>query len=187
MDIENSQQIVGYRVKVARRGPFRVRGYTMILPPGKDGDAQIPRLWDEVIRDKRLAKLIGASAVPTWVLGLGSWDPQCPKGGQRYTICIEETQKTDFGPLATAGTLFGKAIGPSDWLCFETELGEEYPARFWRDNPYKMMGRLGYRFNSGERDYSVGLHFEAYPPEFSFGSDKNRRMEFWITVEKVWI
>ncbi len=59
--------------------------------------------------------------------------------------------------------------------------------RFWKDNPYRMMGPLGYQFHTGaEGDYSLGLHFEAYPPGFSFGvgSGKSTAMEFWITVVK---
>ena len=48
-----------------------------------------------------------------------------------------------------------------------------------------MMGPLGYRFHRGpEGDYSMGLHIEAYPPSFSFGSRENTAMEFWITVIK---
>jgi hypothetical protein len=53
--------------------------------------------------------------------------------------------------------------------------------RFWRDNPYKMMGVLGYAFNG--RDFSVGLHFDVYPP--GFDPVQNPAMEFWITVVKV--
>ncbi len=182
--VEGSEQITGYKVKLMSRGPFRVTGYTLVAPPGKRGAAMVPRLWDEVIADGRLARLSAASSVPTPIFGLGSWDPECPKGGQRYTICIEETDKTDFTGLAAEFSLFTKQIGASDWLCFETSLGKAYPDRFWRDNPYKMMGPLGYRFKTGEGDYSIGLHIEAYPPGFSFGSDRNTAMEFWITVEK---
>ncbi len=182
--IANSQELTGYRVKVLTRKAFRVRGYTLVMPPVKRGDMTIPRLWDAMIADGRLKQLREASAVPTCILGLGSWDPECPKGGQRYTICIEETEHTDFTRLAAQVDLFGKTIGASDWLCFETRLGEEYPGRFWKDNPYKMMGPLGYKFYGAEGDYSVGLHIEAYPPDFSFGSDKNTAMEFWITVVK---
>ena len=186
MDIlENSQEITGYRVKVVTRGAFRVWGYTLVLPPVGRGDTTIPRFWDDVIADGRLKKLREVSSVPTCVLGLGSWDPEVPRRGQRYTICIEETVHTDFTRLATETDLFSKEIGASDWLCFETRLGDEYPQRFWKDNPYKMMGLLGYQFYGAEGDYRVGLHFEAYPPSLSFGSSENTTMEFWITVVKV--
>ncbi len=182
--IEGSQELAGYRVKVMQRAPFRVSGYTIVAPPGKRGEAEVPRLWDTVIADGRLARLVGASSVPPWVFGLGSWDPECPKGGQRYTICLEETEHTDFTRLSADHSLFTKQIGASDWLCFETRLGDEYPGRFWKDNPYRMMGPLGYKFHGAPGDYSVGLHIEAYPPCFSFGSDTSQAMEFWITVVK---
>ncbi len=182
--LEGSRELTGYTVKLMTRGPFSVRGYTIVAPPGRRGEAQIPQLWDSVIADGRLAKLTRVSRTPTPVLGLGSWDPACPRGGQRYTICIEETADTDFTSLAAECDLFGKRIGASDWLCFQTSLGEEYPGRFWKDNPYQIMGKLGYRFHVAEGDYSIGLHFEAYPPAFSFGSPENTAMEFWITVAK---
>jgi hypothetical protein len=185
MYIEKSKEIIGYTVKVMHKGSFHVKGYTIVTPPGRSGEAKIPRLWDEVIADGRLSRLIGASSVPPCVLGLGSWDPECSKGGQRYTICLEEAEHTDFTRLSAAYSLFTKKIGASDWLCFETRLGDEYPGRFWKDNPYQMMGPLGYKFHGGtEGDYSLGLHFEVYPPGFSFGSDTNTAMEFWISVEK---
>lgn len=66
-------------------------------------------------------------------------------------------------------------------MCFEmTE--KVYDERFWRDNPYKMMKELGYQFDTREGDYSVGLHFDAYPPDNYI--KKNPVMEFWITVVK---
>jgi len=180
--IEGSQDLVGYRVKIWKRDGFRVRGFTLIAPPGKRGEAAPHLLWDEVIADGRLRKLREASTVPTWALGLGSWDPECPKRGMRYTICIEETAQTDFSRLAAEHELFTKEIGASDWMCFEMTHAH-YMERFWKDNPYKMMGPLGYQFHGGpEGDYSIGLHFDAYPPGFSH--PENPAMEFWITVAK---
>lgn len=178
--IENSEEIVGYRVRIWRRDAFRVVGYTRIFPPGRKGEAAIPRFWDELIADGRLERLAGASSVPVCTLGLGSWEPECPKGGQRYTICIEETEHSDFSRLAEEGGLFTKQIGASDWMCFETTFGE-YMDRFWKNNPYTMMGPLGYEFH-GASDYSLGLHFEAYPPGFSGGKDQP--IEFRISVIK---
>ena len=175
--IGNSQDVTGYRVKVVRRDAFRVRGYTLIVPPGPSGEAAIPAFWRDVAADGRLARLIQASSARPWVLGLGSWDPECERKGQRYTICIEETSHTDFSQPEKEYDLFSKDIGASDWMCFEmTE--EELEGRFWKDDPYRMMKQLGYRFHAG--DYSVGLHFDAYPPEYDPGT--NPRVEFWITV-----
>jgi predicted transcriptional regulator YdeE len=178
--IEKSEELIGYRVKIRRRGAFRVMGYTIIVPPGQS--KPIPDFWTEVASDGRLHRLTKASSVRPWVLGLGSWDPECPEGGQRYTICIEETDYTDFSHLATIYPLFTKEIGASDWMCFEVTQ-KELDERLWRDNPYKMMGKLGYAFNTKDKDYSVGLHSDAYPPDYD--PKTNPAMEIWITVVKL--
>jgi predicted transcriptional regulator YdeE len=175
--IEDSEALTGYRVKLRRRDAFSVAGYTLIVPPHQDG--AVPRFWSEVRADGRYEALQAASAVPTCVLGLGSWDPECEQGGQRYTICIEQTEQTDFSALAAEEGIFTKDIGASDWLCFETTFGN-YMTRFWQDNPYEMMTWLGYRFHT--RDFSVGLHFEAYTPDCAFSPEAP--IEFWITVVK---
>ena len=175
--LEHSLELTGYRVKIWTRKAFRVTGYTLIVPP--HSEAMIPQFWSEVAADGRLDALKRASAVPSWVLGLGSWDPECEKGGQRYTICIEETEQTDFAQLAQQYPLFTKEIGASDWMCFELAQ-DTNGERFWKDNPYQMMKKLGYRFHAG--DLSVGLHFDAYPPDYDEESCPD--MEFWITVKR---
>jgi len=180
--LEKSEEIIGYRVKIWKRDAFTVKGYTIIVPPGPRGRTMPRELWKAVIADGRLDKLTKASSVRPWALGLGSWDPECEKGGQRYTVCIEETEHTDFTKLSREYDLFMKEIGASNWMCFEmTE--KVYDERFWRDNPYRMMTKLGYQFHTREGDYSVGLHFDAYPPE-NYGPEGNPAMEFWITVVK---
>ena len=180
--LEKSEEITGYRVKIRKRDAFNVTGYTIIVPPPLNGTI-IREFWNDIVADGRLDKLTKASSVRPWVLGLGSWDPECEKHGHRYTICIEETEHTDFSCLSKEYRLFTKEIGASDWMCFEmTE--KEYFERLWRDNPYKMMKKLGYQFHTKEGDYSVGLHFDAYPPYLSFPLEGNSLMEFWITVVK---
>jgi len=174
--IERCEEITGYKVRVVRREAFRVVGYTLIVPPRSD-KRTVARFWDDVEAHGRLAALAACSAEPPWVLGLGSWDPECQKGGQRYTVCNEETNQTDFTALAREQPLFTKDTGASDWMCFEMT-HQKYGERFWDDDPYKMMGMLGYRFHKG--NLSVGLHFDAYPP--GFDEDRNPAMEFRITV-----
>jgi predicted transcriptional regulator YdeE len=178
--IERSEEITGYRVKVMSREAFTVVGYTIVVPPRDQ--TMIRRFWDDVVADGRLEALKAASSVPPWYLGLGSWDPACQKGGQRYTICIEETDHTDFAPLALQHSLFPKDIGASDWMCFEMmRKGPEDDRKFWKANPYKMMGKLGYQFHTGP-GYGLGLHFDACPPDYN--EDTNPACEFWITVVK---
>jgi len=92
-------------------------GYTLVVWRG--ATKMIPQFWDDVRRDGRLERLIQASSVPPWVLGMGSWDESCEKHGSRYTICIEETVHADFSRLRRMDALSTKQIGASDWLCFE--------------------------------------------------------------------
>ncbi len=181
--LEGSQDLTGYRVRIMPKEAFTVVGYTIIVPP-RDRTNMTPRFWDEVMADGRLQALKEASAIPPWVLGLGSWDPACQKGGHRYTICIEETDHTDFGPLAIQHSLFPKDIGATDWMCFEMPRGDaEAYMQLWKADPYKMLVKLGYQWNPGtSRGYGLGVHFDAHPPDYD--AETNPAAEFWITVVK---
>ena len=88
--------------------------YVFLLGRPGCGKSALHRALEQRILERRQAK-----TVRPWVLGLGSWDPECEKKGQRYTICIEETEHTDFFPLATERPLSTKQIGVSNWMCAE--------------------------------------------------------------------
>jgi len=175
--LEHSEEIVGYKVCIMQKPAFKVTGYTLLVPPQLD--EMIPQFWSQVTNDGRLELLKNASSTRPWVLGLGSWDPECGKKGQRYTICIEATEYTDFTSLAAKHPLFTKEIGASDWMCFQTAQ-QVYEGRFWKDDPYRMMKKLGYLFHAS--DLSLGLHFDAYPPDYDLVH--HSAMEFWLTVRK---
>jgi len=177
--IRDSIEKVGYEVYIERRGPFRASGFTTIVPPSDPMGAK--RFWDEVIADGRLEKLRKCSSVPTNLLGAGTWDEEVPKNGYRYTICIEETEHTDFTALSKQYTLHEIRAGATDWMCFKMTFGK-YKERFWTDNPYRMMKVLGYEFHTGS--YEVGFHFDVYPPGLSFPLHNSDEVEFWITVKK---
>ncbi|MHB1355505.1 MAG: hypothetical protein ACYCZF_05975 [Anaerolineae bacterium] len=177
--LESCKELTGYTVRIWNKPAFVIRGYTLIAAPGRRGGAQIPEFWSPVTADGRLEKLKSASSVRPWVLGLGSWDPECPQHGQRNTICIEETEQTDSTALYLEYPLFTKEIGTSDWMCFEIP-GMQHYDRFWKDNPYQMMQPLGYQFNTA--GFNVGLHFDAYPPDYD--TESKAGFEFWITVIK---
>lgn len=113
---------------------------------------------------------------------MGSWDPECENHGQRYTICIEANEHTVFTHLVEKHPLFTKEIGASDWMVFEISQ-KILDGQFWKGNPYKMMRKLGYQFHVRDGDFSVVLHFTAYPPDYDDKS--NPAMEFWITVKKI--
>lgn len=147
--------------------------------PADAEDDLAARFWNELNADGRMEKLRTASHNRPWELRLGSWDAECEKKGFRYTVCIEATEGTDFSSLELEIPLFTIEIGASDWMCFEMTQAK-YDERFWKDNPYRMMKLLGYKFYA--RDASVGLHFDAYPPDFDMQTNPN--MEFWMTVTK---
>lgn len=172
--LEKSEEITGYRVKIWEREAFKVTGYTLIVPPAASNDT-IPDFWKEVSADGRLDKLANASSVRPWVLGLGSWDSECEEGGQRYTICIEETKHTDFSCLSKEYHLYTQEFASVTWMCFE--ITEELGKRFWSDDPYKMLRKLGYQFC-----WDVGVHFDAYPPHTDDSSESSPVDEFWISV-----
>lgn len=173
--IENAEEITGYRTRIWTRAAFAVVGYTAIVGEVVSGkEVSVERFSRDVRADGRLDGLIRSSKVAPWVLGLGSWDGECEgRGSYRYTICMEETQHTDFTWLEKhypQHPLFRKKIGASDWMCFEN-FDHGGP------NAYELIKLLGWKFNSGRDD--IGLHFDAYPPE---GVASGSTMEFWITV-----
>ena len=175
--VQDSERLTGYKVRAFRKKAFTVIGYTLLVPP-KSASSLIPQYWRDITADGRLEQLKAAAPDLSWVLGLGSWDPECEKEGSRYTICVEQTEQTDLSRLEPE--LFTKNFGASEWLCFELTF-RQFQDRFWQDDPYKMLKTLGYSFHTREGDYSVGLHIEAYPHEFAPGEGTDD-MEFWITV-----
>lgn len=171
--LEKSEEITGFRVKIWEREAFKITGYTFIIPGGDDPGVDpsvdpIKKNWGEIIADGRLNKLINASSVRPWVLGLGSWDEECGKGF-RQTICIEETEHTDFSSLSKEYDLYTKEYPAADWMCFEITEG------CGDVNPYVNLKKLGYQFR-----WDVGVHFDAYSPDPD--PEKNPMTEFWISV-----
>ncbi len=173
--LERSEEITGYRVKVIRKPAFQVTGYTLIIPP-KGETPLIPRFAEEIATDGRLDTLKKASSIPAWILGLGSWDEECQPGGMRYTVCIEETEHTDLSCLWERYPPHKQSFEACEWMCFEVPRGRS-AIDFWKDDPYKMLRALGYRFH-----LKVGVHFDAFPPEYD--EKDNPDMEFWISVAK---
>jgi hypothetical protein len=62
-------------------------------------------------------------------------------------------------------------------MCFEVPQERFDAEHFWKDDPYKMLRVLDYRFH-----LRVGVHFDAYPPD---DVEENKwAAEFWISVAK---
>jgi hypothetical protein len=79
--LEHCEEITGYKVNTVHRPAFKVTGYSLLVPP--QSDEMIPQFWSQVASNGKLALLKNASSVRPWTLGLGSWDPECEKHGQR--------------------------------------------------------------------------------------------------------
>ena len=150
--IENSERIVGLKARIWRREAFDIVGFDAVCPPNDPWP-----FTQHVIRDGRWAELVTTSSAPTWVLGLGDWDEQCPPGGQRYTICIEQTPQVDLSALEARYKLHRKTIGATAWMCFEVGRGQSIWTK--EHEPYAMLRKLGWQWNA-----NVGCHFDAYPP-----------------------
>jgi len=174
--LERSEKITGYRVKINRKPAFQVIGYTIIIPP-KTETQMIPRFVEELMADGRLDTLKKTSPVPVWILGLGSWDEECQPGGMRYTMCIEETEQTNLSCLLEQYPLHRQSFEACEWMCFEVPQERFDTDLFWKDDPYKMLRLLDYRFH-----LRVGVHFDAIPPDHD--EKNNPGMEFWISVQK---
>ncbi len=174
--IERSQEITGYRVKIISKPAFQVTGYTIICPPEVEGPI-IKDFVAAVMTDGRMETLKKASAVPLWVLGLGSLDEECQPRGMRYTMCIEENQHTELSGLLRQYPLHTQSFEACEWMCFEVPQERFDTGLFWQDDPYKMLRALGYRFH-----LRVGVHFDAYPPDHDERTKPG--MEFWISVMK---
>ncbi len=173
--LDRGEEITGYRVKVMRKPAFRVTGYTVVIPPN-DWTRMIPEFVGQIMTDGRLDSLKRASTVPTWILGLGSWDDQCQPDGMRYTMCIEETEYTDLRLLGKSYLLHTQRFESCEWMCFEVPEERFDSDQFWKDDPYRMLRALDYRFH-----LRVGVHFDAAPPDHD---EKKWGMEFWISVAK---
>jgi hypothetical protein len=172
--IERSQEITGYRVKTTKKPAFQVTGYTIICPPEGEGPI-IKDFVAAVMTDGRMETLKKASAVPPWILGLGSWDEECQPRGMRYTMGIEENQHTELSGLLRQYPIHSQSFEACEWMCFEVPQERFDTDQFWNDDPYKMLRDLGYRFH-----LRVGVHFDAYPPDHDERTKPG--MEFWISV-----
>ena len=173
--IPGSEDITGYRVHAVRRGPFRLVGYTRIYRSGEEPGP--PAFWDEVLADGRLSRLAAAAAAHPWVFGLGSWDPECPKGGHRHTISIEESPGVDPARLAALEPLHRQEIGASGGSARGAP--RRLSPAVLAGRPYRMLKALGYRFHTREGISPWGSTWTR-----SRGCDvaTGPTMEFWITV-----
>lgn len=107
------------------------------------------------------------------IYGVASDDPEAPSHHYRYTVAVDASG-SDPGAAEVPGELFTIHVGASDWVVFALASFSDQYGRFWGDNPYTMVGRLGLAFH-GE----IGLHIDAFGPAYRSNADG---MEFWMPV-----
>lgn len=182
--IEGSVSLVGYEAELFEKDDFQVIGYSALHKP----DTPDFELWERLRDDGRLDLLIEASSRAE-LFGCSSGDSEAtvdlPKGSYRHTVCIEVTTGVDLGPLKS-DELFRIHIPASKWVCFNFTKERFYDGRdyrFWGDDPYGMVRRLGFRFN-----WSVALHMDVFDkPDIGVfrlddPADRQRVMHFWMPV-----
>jgi len=166
---EDNQAQVGYRTRYQELPAFDLIGFTKIVKSGGE-------LYGEVRSDGRWEVLKSIAGDDKTIYGIASEDKDCPKGRYRYTLGVKASADHS-RDACLYKDLFSIHIKQSGWIVFEIEnFGAQY-GNFWRDDPYKLVKKLGWDFN-----FEVGLHIDAYAP--SYASD-NDGMEFMMPVTRV--
>jgi hypothetical protein len=165
--VQDSQALTGYRVRYERLPAFDLTGFTKIVESGGEmyAEARAGGKWAAL-------RTIGPDKV---IFGVASLDKACPKGRYRYTLAIE-APVDHFVKPPLVGDLFSIHIKESEWLIFELEHFQAQYGKFWQDDPYALVQKLGWGFNA-----RVGLHLDAYAPSFVYDDD---RMEFMMPVRR---
>ena len=165
----NDQQgDIGYKTRYQDLPAFDVTGFTKIVKSGGE-------LYDEVRRDGRWDKLKSIAGDDKTIFGVASLDKHCPKGSYRYTVGIKAKAETTHGPRLDED-LFSIHIREATWLIFVLEDFKKQYGEFWRDDPYRLIGRLGWVFDS-----AVGLHIDAFAEPYASDHDG---MEFMMPVKR---
>jgi len=109
------------------------------------------------------------------IYGVASQDRECPAEWYRYTVAVEAEawhRRAD----AVDEELYTLHIPASEWIAFALhDFGAQYGG-FWQENPYSLIQRLGWEFNT-----SVGLHLDVYGSSYCSDHDS---MEFWMPVRR---
>lgn len=167
--LEGSEKITGYKARYQELPAFDVIGFTKIVESGGE-------LYREVRSDGRWQVLRSIAGDDGTLYGVASLDKECPKGKYRYTIGVkviaDHAREADLPE-----NLFSIHIKPSGWVIFS--LAQAQYGDFWRDDPFKLVNKLGWAFNT-----AVGLHIDAYPPSYAAddASLEDDSEEFWMPV-----
>jgi len=165
---EDNRALTGYITKYQRLPAFDLTGFTKIVPSGGE-------LYDEVRNDGRWKLLRDIAGDDKTIYGVASFDKECTKDRYRYTLAVKASE--DHVRNSNLGdSLFSIHIKGSEWIIFTIESFAAQWGKFWQDNPYNLINKLGWDFNS-----MVGLHIDVFPQSYSSNDDC---MEFMMPVRR---
>ena len=164
-EVKDSRQLTGFPVKLGHSAGFTLTGFSKIVTSGGEqyGLVRADGRW-EILRQ------VGGT-----IYGVASSDRDCPKDHYRYTVAVQ-TPASEFGSVCRPEDLFTLQVRESDWLVFQLEHFSRQYGQLWQANPYALVQKLGWSFNS-----RVGLHIDVYAPSYVSDDDA---MEFWMPVMK---
>jgi hypothetical protein len=163
--VKDSRQLVGFPVKLGQSPGFTLTGFSKIVTSGGEqyGLVRADDRW-------KILRQVGGM-----IYGVASSDRDCPKDHYRYTVAVQ-TPASEFGNLCKPEDLFTVQVHESNWLVFQLEHFSRQYGQLWQANPYALVQKLGWSFNS-----RVGLHIDVFPPSYV---DDDDAMEFWMPVTK---
>lgn len=106
---------------------------------------------------------------------MASHDHECPEGWYRYTMAVPK-EPLAAGVRGGLDRLHTIGIGASEWVAFALEDFAAQYGSLWQDNPYALIGRLEWEFNT-----DVGLHLDVFGPTYRSDHDA---MEFMMPVRR---
>jgi hypothetical protein len=161
----NNHEIRGFAYSIKALPSFIIIGFTKIVNSGGE-------MYDEIRHGDKWEILKKMNSKNKNVYGIASMDKECTEGKYRYTMGIEKNETYIEDKIYT-DQLFSMTIKESDWVIFTMDFENDY-GKFWGNDPYKMIGEIGYGFNN-----SVGLHIDVYNEYYD-----GHKMEFWLPAKQ---
>jgi hypothetical protein len=153
---------------IIEKQPFDLVGFTKIVISGGEQ-------YDEVRKSNRWDILRQIGGADKTIYGIASFDKECTKDHYRYTLAVQKP-----GDLAKfpdyERQLFPFHVKQSSWCVFTLEHFVRQYGNFWEANPYKMIEKLGFAFNT-----QLNFHLDVYPEAYVTDDDP---MEFWMPIKK---
>jgi len=166
---EDNKALTGYSTKYLRLPAFDLTGFTKIVPSGGE-------LYDEVRGDGRWEILRNIAGHDKAIYGVASMDKECTNGRYRYTMAAKASEE-NIRNANLCDSLFTMHIKESEWIIFTIESFAAQYGKFWGDNPYNLIQKLGWDFNS-----MLSLHIDVFP--LSYSKENDGCMEFMMPVRR---